>query len=212
MRHETVLLSLVVLTAACGRTETYPGIVDTVAALDAGEPHCDRDGGVPQLLVLSPPGGDPAHWGSLDACINVTYELEAEPVLPELRQALADWTYPSCTWICFTAPIPQEDRPVKLNHRRIHLGLLKPTDHAPDSETATTTVQLDQGEIVNATLLISDDLDTPGKAPLLVLVGQVLGFEPTPGVDSVLNHRDDVPLSLTKADEQSVCAAYPTCR
>lgn len=212
MRHETVLLSLLVLTAGCGRTEAYPGLAGTAAALDAGQLHCDRDGGVPQLAVLSPPGGDPVHWGSLDACINVTYEVEAEPVLGDLRQALADWTYPLCTWMCFTAPIPQEDRPVKLNDRRIHLGLLKPGDQAPASETATTHVQLDQGEIVNATILISQDLDAPGRAPLLLLVGQVLGFEPTPGVDSVLNHRDDVPFSLTTADQQSVCAAYPTCR
>jgi hypothetical protein len=203
MRPVTLII-IAGFAAGCGRTDTYMGVPDPIAG--SGEPHCDRDGGVP-LLQQSV-----ATWGSLDACIEVTYEVEAEPLLNDLRVALSDWTFPGCTWLCFVAPEPREDRPLKTNDRRLHLGLLGKDDHPADGEVATTRVQVVDGAIINASILIAPERVEPGKAPLLTMLGQALGFEPTPGVDSVLNDRSDVSTALTPADQQSVCAAYPTCR
>jgi hypothetical protein len=212
MRRVTLLMPVVIL-AGCGRTEPLRSAAGSQSVLDAGgEPHCDRDGGTPVLMQTALPNQARAHWGQLDACVNVTYEVELEAALGDLRVALSDWSYPPCTWMCFTAPVPQEDRPTRLDDRRIHLSALKKSDEAPGFEKAGSVVKIVDEEIVNATILIRPDLAEPGQAPLLTLVGQVLGFVPTAGVDSTLNDRTGVSMTLTVADEQSVCAVYPTCR
>jgi len=211
MRRAIATALAVTALAGCGRTETFPGVADVKAALDAGL-HCDRDGGVPQLATAQAPDGTPLSWGRLDACVNVSYDIELAPLLPDLRRALADWSFPGCTWMCFTAPTAGGARPVDPADRRIHLARLEGAD-APAGTTATTQLNFTpDGEIFSADILLRDELNRPGDAPLLWLVGQVLGFEPTPSVDSALNDRTGVPNALTAADEESVCALYPSCR
>ncbi len=136
-------------------------------------------------------------------CIDVSYVDELASELPLLRGAMAAWSSPDCTSVCFSLK-PWPTRP---NTRTILLhedhGALRPSDGA-------LTVYYGNVPGFSSVREMASLIRRPGTSvtaeDYLSAVGVALGFEATRGVDSAVNSPR---ATLTEADLQSVCALYP---
>jgi hypothetical protein len=196
---------VVVVLCSCGRSELIDGRETDLASFglrDAGQGKprtCSAiDAGPPQLDTLSTfPEG----------CLDVMYTDQVDlREVAMLDTALARWSMPDCTRVCFKPTRPWNSVPNQAQLLLFDLddGLIKPTDgpivvfygNLPGRGRREHAVLSRKR---NSTATVED---------FTRAVGEVLGFTQTPGVVSSLNENR---VDLTEADHQSLCSVYP-CR
>lgn len=201
--RRTAVVALIAL-CGCGRSELVDGretasltttpdggssTTKTCSAIDAGPPALDT-------LSTWPAG-----------CIDVEYTAEIRAELPLLEAALARWSSPDCTRVCFNSSrewVPRAG-PSQFILFDYDDGALRPTDgnlgvyfvNVPGRDTQRQSVMMMRRR---NTVSTAEDFTRA--------VGQALGFAARPGVSSSLSENR---LELTQTDRQSVCSVYP-CR
>lgn len=192
-----VLLLVVLLSSACGRTTSY-----------GRPPGCIRNPEQTPLLKLQEANGLARVWNK-EKCVPVTYAPSLEKLKPRLQIALDAWDQVECTGLCFEPPVQNKSPPTNTADRRLHLadtgsGFGSAWELLSDGRTSQT---------LHATIFVSN-MSTTGD--LLKQLGFVLGFEAMKAAfrDTVLEEFQ-VPnprTGLGMLDRQSVCAVYPSCR
>lgn len=185
------MLVVLAVLAGCGRTE----------------PHGGKDpqtGTLCQAVMSEPQVNELALWPA-GPCLDITYEAGAETHAMGLHAALLEWAAAPGTWLCFNPPMPG----VAMDGRVVHVreGVTGPFN------TSLATLKYGGRELLAADVVFSPGA-TFTHGMYLHTAGQLLGFQRTDGVESVINARtpDAVLPMLTPADLQSVAAVYPACR
>ncbi len=187
------LALLALLSAGCGRTEAL-----------APPLRCPRQSNGSSPLRLTTSGSLQLSW-NIDTCVPVTISASVGRHRVDVESALAAWTAPTCTGLCFGVPTTREDAPTTVTDRRLHVVF----DPSSNNEWALASDPL-TGEIVYGTIWVGN-ASTEGD--VLRQLGQVLGFVPQPTLDSVLSPvgQHSTVTMISSADEKSICATYPAC-
>ena len=174
--------------SGCGRAE--PELPESAPRVCAG--------GTPSTPTL----GFVTPWAP--GCIDVEYVDELAHELPLFRSALAAWSGPDCTAVCFNTPQPFSGRP---NIRRILLhqdnGSLRSTDGVIGVSFGGVP---GHSRVRNDAAIVRRRETRANAEDYLGAVGSALGFLAVTGVDSSLSSSRS---SLSEDDVQSVCAVYP---
>lgn len=182
-------------------------VLAVLAGCGRSEPHGGEDPQIGQLcqaVMSEPQVKEIAVWPA-GACLDLTYEPGAEGHAMGLHAALLEWAAAPGTWLCFNPPMPGAARDGRVVH-------VREGETGPHS-TSLASVKYDGRELLAADVVFSRSF-TFTHGMYLHTAGQLLGFQRTAGVESVINAAtiDDVLPMLTPADLQSVAAVYPACR
>ena len=180
----------VVLLFGCGRSEPFGEAMQV--------------GTLCQAVMTEPQVKELATWPA-GACLDVTFEQGAGDHAARLHAALLEWAAAPGTWLCFNPPVAAEASAPRTVHVKVG------STNGPALSLAT--VDYTGSELTRAEVTFSDE-HTFTHGMFLQAAGQLLGFQRTEGVESVLNAYTpgEVLPMLSEADLQSVAAVYPACR